>query len=326
MRERILTSVVIAIFCVAVASAPAGPLRKSEVNPAANWVVHANLETFRNSTIGKLIMNELQTQGLEQKLQGFATIFSFHPLRDVQDVTLYGQGKDRNSAVAIIDGRFDPEKLLAVVRWNQQYREIPYQGVTLHGWQNEEKQGEQTTPQMMYGYVHNNSQVVISSGLDTLKRAVDTLKTPAVDAPSELLKDVPEGQSNVFFQVRATDVEKLAEPVGQAPQAALLKQTASLALSAGETADQVFVALQLEGESAEVADSMLKVLQGLIAFAQLASQDQPQLAELARSVTVSRVNNTAQVRLEAAAQAVAGFLREQWERKKQQQQPQMPAP
>lgn len=325
MRERMLTSAIVAVFCVTAAPAPAGPLRKSEVSPAANWVVHANLETFRNSTVGKLIMDELQTQGFEQKLQGFATIFSFHPLRDVRDVTLYGQGKDRNNAVVIIDGRFDPEKLLAVVRWNQQYQEIPYQGATLHGWLNEEQKGGQTTSQMMYGYIHNKNQVVLSAGLDALKRAADTLKTPAADTASTLLKEVPEGQNNVFFQAVATDVERIAGPVGEQPQAALLRQTDSLALTVGETTDKVFVTLQLEGESAEVADSMLKVLQGLIAFAQLASQEQPRLAELARGVTVSRLENVAQVRLEAAPQTVAGFLREQWEKKKQQQ-PQTPAP
>jgi hypothetical protein len=319
MGRKASIRVLVASLCLAAVPALCGPLQKNEVGPGANWVVHADVEAFRNSSLGKLIMAELQTQGLDEKLQNFATIFSFHPLKDVRDVTLYGKGRDRNNAVVIIDGQFDPEKLLAVVRWNQQYQEIPHQGVTLHGWLNEEKKGDTTTSQMMYGYIHAGRQVAVSSGLDALKQAADTLRSPGAGISSGLLSQIPEGPANAFFQAAAVGVGKI---VGEDPKAVLLKQADLFTFAAGETADKVFAELRLRGESAEVADNMVKLFQGVVAAAVLAGEGQPKLSELAKSVSVSRADRVIQVRFEAQSQAVFGFLKEQWEQKQQQKQTQ----
>jgi len=324
MNRKVVTGILAGVLCLAAVPARGGPLQKNEVGPGANWVVHADLEMFRNTSLGKLITAELQTQGLDEKLQSFATIFSFHPLRDVRDVTLYGKGQDRSNAVVVVDGQFDPEKLLAVIRWNPQYQEIAYQGTTLHQWLNEEKKGEETTTQMMYGYIHGGRQVVISSGLGALKQAVDTLKGPAAGAPDAqrrgapggLLSQVPESRGSTFFQVVATGVGQM---VGQDPKAAMLRQTDSLTLAAGEAADQLSIELGLTSESAEVAENMMKMFQGILAMASLATEEQPQLSELAKRVNVSRADRTTQVRFEAPVQSVFGFLKEQWEQKRQQQ-------
>jgi hypothetical protein len=321
MNRKLVTGIFVAAICLAAVPAMGGPLQKNEIGAGANWVVHADLEMFRNTTFGKLFLAELQNQGLEEKLQSFETIFSFHPLRDVRDVTLYGQGQDRSNAVVIADGRFDPEKLVAVVRWNPQYQEIAYQGTTVHQWLSEEKKGDKTTTQMMYGYIHDGRQVVISSGLDALKQAVDTLKGPAGGAPvganddSPLLGRIPQTRGNTFVQVAATGVGQM---VGEDPKAAVLRQTESLALAAGETGDKLSIELVLTSESVEVAENMVKMFQGILAWASLATEEQPKLSELAKNVSLSRADRTTQVRFEAPVQAVFEFLKEQWEQKKQQ--------
>jgi hypothetical protein len=319
MNGRTAIGILALILRLATVPAPAGPLQKSEVNPTANWVVHADLEAFRASGIGKLVMAELAAQGIDEKLQAFANIASFDPLKDVRDVTLYGEGKDRCHAVVLIDGRFDPEKVLAVVRWNPEHQEIPYNGVTIHQWPNEENKGGQTTRQIMYGYLHGRRQIVISSGLDALKQAVDTLKGPAPGTPSGLLSQIPESPSGAFLQATAV---RVGEMIGQEPKAALFKQSGLLVLAAGQAADNIFAELRLRNESPEVADNVTKMLQGIVAMTQLAGQEQPKLSELAKGVSVSRMDKTAQVRFEAPAQAVFAFVKEQWEQKKQQPQQQ----
>lgn len=318
MNSRIVMGVYVGALCLAVAPASGGPLHKNEVSPTANWVAHADVEAFRNSGLGKLILAELQAQGAEEKLQGFANVFSFHPLKDVRDVTLYGKGKDRSNAVVIIDAQFDPERLLSVVRWNAQYQEIPYQGVTLHQWLNEEKKGDQTVTQMMYGYLHEGRLIVVSPGLDALKQAVDTLKPSAAGTASPVLGQLPESGNSVFLQAVATGV---GEMVGQDPKAALLKQTDLLTLAAGENAENISIDLRLRGESVEVADNTVKMLEGILAAVALAGQEQPKLSELAKGVSVSRTDKTAQVRFEARAQAIVEFIKQQVEQKKQQQKP-----
>ena len=87
------------------AAAPllAGDLQKTEVSPQANWVVHADYQAFRDSVIGKLVRAELKAQGVEEKSRDFATIFGFNPLEDLRDVTLYGNGQDREKAVILVE-------------------------------------------------------------------------------------------------------------------------------------------------------------------------------------------------------------------------------
>jgi hypothetical protein len=311
--------ILIAGLGLAAGPAFAAPLQRSEVNPAANWVAHVDLEAFRNSAIGKLVLTELENSGLNQKIEQFMTVFSFNPLRDIRDVTLYGNGQDRSNAVVVVEGQFDTQKLLSMLRLNSQYQEIPYKGSTLHRWQQEPKPGRQPADnQMMYGCVCDGNRIVMGSGLDAVQQAVDTLKGQASGASSGLLGQIPEGPNKVFAQVAAVGVGQI---VGQDPKAALLKQTESLALSLGENSDKVFGELSLTGQSAEAADSMTKVIQGLIAFAQL-NGERPQLAELAKSLSVSQADKTTQVRFEAPAQTVYRFLKSQWEqRQKQGQQP-----
>jgi len=87
----------------------AGPLDLEQVSGTASWVVHANQQQFRKTKTGQLVRTEMVNLGLEEHLTNFATIFSFHPIDDVRDVTLYGEGKDRKNAVVLIDGFFDKE-------------------------------------------------------------------------------------------------------------------------------------------------------------------------------------------------------------------------
>ena len=151
------------------ASVLGGPIDKSQVSAGANWVVHTDTEQFNKSKIGQLIRQELENVGLMEKLNDFATVFSFHPLNDVRDVTLYGSGKDREKAVVMVDGRFDKEQLLALLRMNPEYDEIEYGDMTLYKWLHEEnKEGEESKSHLMYGCFHTADMVVMSAGLETL--------------------------------------------------------------------------------------------------------------------------------------------------------------
>jgi predicted lipoprotein with Yx(FWY)xxD motif/type III secretion system FlhB-like substrate exporter len=315
MGKRALTSVLLASLCLTPAFA--APLQKAEINPGANWALHADVDAFRNSTLGKLVLAELKAQGVEEKLQGLAAMISFNPLTDLRGVTLYGKGQDRNSAVAIFDGQVNSDALLNVVRWNPQYQEIPYEGVTLYRWLNEDKKKDTTTDQLMYGYIHNGQRVVISSGLDALKQAVSTLKGSAAGTSTGLLNQIPQAASGTYLQIAATGIGDI---VGQDPKAAILKQADSLNLTAGEVAEKVSIGVRLQGQSPEVADNILKMAQGVVAMAQLAVQEQPKLSELAKSVNISREDKIVQARFEAPAQSIFAFLKEQWAKKNQQQQ------
>ena len=66
-------------------------------------------------------------------------------MTDIRDITVYGTGQDRSNAVAVVEGKFDTQKLLSLIRLNSQYQEIPYKGSTLHRWRQEERKDPQAS-------------------------------------------------------------------------------------------------------------------------------------------------------------------------------------
>ena len=312
MRKLVLALIVSMLLAVPVF---AGPLVKSQVSSTANWVVHADYERFFSSQVGGLIRKELASQGIEEKLANFATIFSFHPLYDVCDVTIYGNGREQAKAAVLIDGRFDKEKLEALVRMNPQHQEVQYGDITIHGWLHEEKKGSEVVKSfMMYGCVYQNKILVISSGLDTVKQAVDVMKGSAQGATDSQFGVAALNAQGAFFQAAATGVSDIA---GEEQQAAVLKQTDKLGLAIGENAGKFYIDLGLITKNEETAQSVNKVLEGIIAFATLSAEQQPKLAELAQKVKLSCAQNNVGVHFESDPESVFQFLKEQWEKKKQ---------
>jgi len=315
MNRKTLIVILTVGFCLGAAPAWAGPLATSEISADANWIVHIDHETFLRSSIGRLVRTEMNAQNAEEQLQSFATIFGFHPLDDVRDATLYGTGQDRKKAVVLIDGKFDQDKLLALVRMNAQHAEFTHNGVTIHRWLHEEKKEQEPTSQMMYGCLYDEHLVVMSADLDTTRRAIDTVRNDAGGVSAELLGPASSNRDETFFQVVATGVGAMA---GDEPRAALLRQTEALRLHAGETNGKVFMTIALQGTSQEVAQNVSKMADGMIAMATLAGKEQPALAELVRNIQLSTDDKTTHVHFEAPAQSVFDFLRKQWQQKKQQ--------
>jgi hypothetical protein len=297
------------------ATAFGGALQKSQVSRDANWVVHADFESFNKSRIGRLIRSELAARGVEEKLKSFATVYSFHPIDDIRDVTVYGRGKDKEKAVVLIDGKLEEEKLTAVVRMNAEHKEIPYGDIKLHRWLHQENKKGEATTQMMYGCILRGRLVIMSSGLDAVKQTVDVLKGSAENAAGRSFTLEAQSTRGVFFQAMATGVDKI---VGEERKAAVLRQTEELSLTFGEDEEKVHCSLGLSAKNNEVAQNVNKMLEGMIALATLAGEEQPKLAELAGRLQPSREGKKLHLRFESDSQSVFDFLKEQWERNQNQ--------
>ena len=87
--------------------------RKARSAPRPTGSLHADLEAFRNSSYrqaGPGRVEEPRRRGEDAELR---RPFLLQPAHDIRGVTIYGKGQDRNNAVAIFDGKFDMDKLLA---------------------------------------------------------------------------------------------------------------------------------------------------------------------------------------------------------------------
>lgn len=306
--------VLIAGVLLAAVPALAGPLVIEQVSGGASWVVHANQQQFKKTQTGQLIRKELVNLGIEENLSNFAMIFSFHPLDDVRDVTVYGTGKDREKAVVLIDGFFDKERILSILRMNPQYKEIKYGDIVLHEWFDE---NQKDPNQMMYGSFYKDDLIVMGAGLEAVKLAVDVLKGSAKNAAGGIFNQPVLNAKGAFFQAVGKRVGEMVEQ-DQDPQAAVLKETDQLGLAIGEIEGKFYIDLGLTAKSEEAAQAITNILDGIIAFVSLPNEEQPKLAELAKKVKVSCEQNTVQVHFESDPEAVVQFLKEQWQKKKEE--------
>ena len=311
-------SIIILTASVLLSTMPilAGPLLKKQVSSRANWLAHTDHEQFKKTQTGQLIRKELVNLGIEEHLSNFATISSFHPLDDVRNVTIYGTGKDREKAVVLIEGEFDKEQTLALVRMNPQYKEIKYGDIVLYEWFDEnQKDPNGTAGQMMYGCFYQDDLIVMGVGQEGVKHAVDVLRGSAENAANVIFSQAAQDAKGAFFQAMALNV---AEIVGEQQETAALKQTNQVGLAVGEFNGKFYVDLGLKTKSLETGQAVTKMLEGIIAFAVLSGEEQPKLAELAKKVKVTCENKTVRVHFESAPEPIVQFLKEQWQNKKQE--------
>ena len=310
-----LTTILAVIMLSAVgADALGGQLLKSQVASGANWVVHLNFDRLLKSELGGLVRAELAKEGLEEQLQGFKTMFSFSPLDDIRDVTIYGNGDDREKAVALFEGSFDAEKLITLVRMNPGYKEIKRGDAIVHSWVDENKKDPNGPEQRMYGSIYRGNTAVIGAAVDVVAQAMDVLKGSAPNAASAgVFKQDILGAEGAFFQVAANSINELAN---RQNDAAMLEKTDQLGGAIGEDDGKFYINLSLRAESREIALNVKKMLEGIIAFLTLAGSENPSLAELAKKLDLSVVDRTITVYFESTPQSVFAFLKEAWQKKK----------
>jgi hypothetical protein len=287
----------------------AGPLVIEQVSGSATWVVHANQEQFKKTQTGQLIRKEMVNLGIEDNLSNFVMVFSFHPLDDVRDVTIYGTGKDSEKAVVLIDGFFDKERILSLLRMNPRYQEIKYGDIVLHQWIDE---NQKDPNKLMYGCFYKDDLIVMSAGLDAVKQQVDVLKGKAKSATNEVFNHAALAANGAFFQAVG---KRVGELIGEQedPQAAALKQTDQLGIAVGENEGDFYIDLGLIAKSEEAAQAITQILEGIFAFVSLPNQETPMLAELAKKVKVACELNKVQIRFKSEPEAVVQFLKEQWQ-------------
>ncbi len=261
----------------------ATPLDKTKVMKEATWAVHVDVDQFRQSVLGKEMINELTARGVMGKLDNFAKVFSFHPINDIQCVTLFGQDKDPQKAAAIIRGTCNPATLIAMVGMNPYYEKSEYGSYTIHSWI-DEKKGPDGPRQ--YGCFYNPTTLLMGMGKETLQQSLDVLDGKHANAAGNaMFNQFAEGSHGVMVSLFA---EKTGETVNGIQEAAILQQTNRIALMFGEKENASYVDILLQARNAAEAAKIQQFVQGMLAMASLSVADKnPKLDQL-----ISAVNST----------------------------------
>ncbi|GEM_PF-1853013 len=269
----------------------AAPLDKTKVMKEATWAVHLDIEQFRQSVLGKEMINELTARGVMGKLDNFAKVFSFHPINDIQGVTLFGQDKDPQKAAAIIRGTCNPATLIAMVGMNPYYEKSEYGSYTIHSWI-DDKKGPDGPRQ--YGCFYNPTTLVMGMGKDTLQQTLDVLDGKHANAAGNaMFNQFAEGSHGVIMSLFA---EKTGQTVNGIEEAAILQQTNRIALMFGEKENASYIDILLQARNAAEATKIQQFVQGMLAMVSLSVADKnPKLDQLINAVNLNCTDDVVRV-------------------------------
>lgn len=236
--------------------APAAVLTAGELVPAqipatAKWVLHADLEGMRASETGKAVFAQIEKEH-GAKLRALKRMFSFHPLNDLRDLTLCGDGKPEH-AVMLLDGTFDRAHIEDVLRGADRHSEVPYAGLTIHTW---DDQGT-----LQHAAFASSGLIAFSRQDNLLREELDVLTDKAPAASNPIL---PNPGSKPLITIGA----QLADLPLPADSARILHTAETLTLSACETGGRFSIQLEAVTPDALQADRLRRILDGVVALAE----------------------------------------------------------
>ena len=239
----------------------AAPLAAAEIQPAripasANWVLHVDMDAMRATETGKAVLARIESEH-GAKLRAAKRMFSVHPLTDLRDVTLFGDGR-KDHAVVLFSGTFDRGHLTDLVKAADDYRESTHAGITIHSWK------DKGAPQ--HAAFAADDLLVFSRFEQLLKDSLDVLKSPVPSSANAILPTTG-SRPLVAAGARMKEIEMPED------SARVLKQAGLIKLSAHEDAGRFTIRMDADTDDATRATRLRRVLDGMAALAEIANPD-----------------------------------------------------
>ncbi len=309
------------LILLSAASILAASCGRAAVDPSiipadARWVVYADLNGLRASTVGK----ELVAMG--EKAQAEANnvigIDIQKAMATVGTITGYGANFSHDpksiDGMIVLQGTSDLRKIAESVLLQgtiaspdtvAESKELPFPAYTVRP-----KHAGNTPGDTIIVAFPPEPVVLVSKSAAQIQKARDALrgKIPTVaKTPDAPLKPLLRASSEGYVFAASIVPPDEMFPDDQ-PQARVLKMANSGSLTLGEKAPNTFAHAQLIASSDEMADKITKILQGIIAAMSLTETNDKQLAEFMNSTTVTRDERTVTLRLAYSSERLAQMI------------------
>lgn len=289
------------LFLLPVSVLSAAPLNKAQVSSTAKWLLHLDVNTFKDSSLGTLVLDEIRAEH-QQQMEALAELLGSNPLRDIDNITLYGPDNNPANAVLMVSGRFDPKKLRALVALNETYKTIPYGSYTLHEWTSEDNGRNQV------GVFARDNMILMSQALQPVEEALDVLDgTHANIAQSNNLACLSKAPANPIALIAAEDLGQLT---GDNAHAAILKNSDVLMVIADEQNQNFSLSLDLWAREEQTALQIEQILLGIKAFMALNQAEHPELNQMLRSIQFSRQDSLISIHFQYPSADLFSFLKQ----------------
>lgn len=276
MSKRMLLAALVAAVSWPLSALAGGPT-PAHVPAAAKAMFHVDCAALRDTT---LYNTHRELKGADNPFDTWLNVFSgvvgFHPLNDLDGVTIYTNNQGSEDGVALWYGKTDQQRILKNVRTWPQYAEQTYQGRTLHTWR------DAKTNRTVAGAIVSERVMVSASSIAGLKAALDVIDG-RTSGNSSIATAFP--KSAIAF-AGLKDLPSAPRTVKSGAMANL----EALQMTLTENDGKARFIITAEAPTPELALKSKQILDGLKALMQLNNEKNPAAASLAMKITNSADN------------------------------------
>ena len=270
---------------LAITTGQAAKVDKINISKDAKFVAHLDLDAFRASGIGATMLKRMRQEEGKEKLDALIEIIGFDPLTAIQSATLSGNGEEDN-AILVVRHKGDSTKLLAFMKLHEHYRKTEHGKHEIHG-AGDRRDGER-------GYVSfvNDTTAVLAPSRELAAKAIDLVngKGAATQVPPSL--DMISKEAKSVFLMAYADVESLKEHIDDVNVSQMAKKAA---LVLGGSDGNLVLSLAVDAYSADTAEQMEAMVNGLIGFARLGQEENPEIKDILKGMKVTRNEATVSI-------------------------------
>jgi hypothetical protein len=286
----------LALVAAAASVASAEPLDLGRVPAKAVWMMHADMDAARESTVVKRMVERAMKKHpqLETMLGMGSKMMGMDPRKDLHDVTVYGLDTDKKNAVMVVHADANREFLEKMVAKARDHETTKHRDYTLHQWTHKGWKGR--AGETVVGAFFKDDVMVFARSADRVEMALDVLdgKVESVDGDNPLAGRTRPGSILVG---RAVAID----PDTKCP---VLKQGRGYRVAMGENEGESFYRARLEMDSEEAARQAEAVTEGFVALGKLRFGDEPQVMKLIDGVETTTSGSTSSIAWNAKADDV----------------------
>lgn len=277
MKKIVYIMMGLALFST---SGQAAKVEKANVAKGSKFVGHIDFDAFRASKLGSTVVKQARQEEGEERIKALTDIIGFDPFTALNSATMFGNGEEENAAI-VLKHKAETKQVLSFIKLEEDYRPTEYKDRTIHS---VGKVGER-------GYISfvNKTTAVIAPSRELARAGIDLVrgKGAAKKLPSQI--DEISKKVKAPFLVAYADVDGLEEVIEDPNVNDMARE---VAIVVGEMEENLVLCVQVVAQSVETAEHLHNMVNGLIGFAALGQEENPELKDLIKALKVSRKEST----------------------------------
>jgi hypothetical protein len=266
-------------LAMSVAAVQAAKIDKANISNDAKFVVHLDLDAFRASKIGITLLEKIRKDEGGEKLNALAELIGFDPLSAIHGATMFGNGEEDNG-ILVVKHKADNTKLLAFMKLDEYYRTTEHGKHEIHG------AGDRGDGKRGYVSFVNATTAVLAASRELAAEGIDLVngKGAAVKQIPTSLVSADKKAKNAFL-VAYANVEDLKEHIDNETVNQMAKRVAFVM---GESDEKFILSISVDALDADAAENMENMVNGLIGFARLNQDENPEVKDILKGLKVTR--------------------------------------